>query len=383
VKGRSELNGTTYLPTLDGWRAIAILAVMVCHAGDELFGPGGGAESARWHHLTRFGAHGVDVFFGLSGFLITRRLLEEKAARGDIHLGGFYVRRAFRILPPYLLYLVAVGLLGAAGVLGVGRLEWWSSALFFRNYLPELSSSSTGGGWYTAHFWSLAVEEHFYLLWPALLILTGASRRSFWVAGALVFAIALWRVIDFRTGVSQGLLPGVGGFMRSDWRMDGLFAGCAAAVAFPALRGRLSRNPARSSALTLAALAALIACIVLAPPLAMLWQSLLIALLVSLTAGASTTSLLSRALELAPVRWVGRISYSLYLWQQLFLLERSVGAPPLGVLQRLPLNVLAVFTAAVLSHYLLERPLLRLGHALSSRLRVAASPHPAVVSTPS
>ena len=161
-----------YLPTLDGWRAIAILAVILDHIVTWQF---------RYAHptlfkFTRTGPNGVSLFFAISGFLICSRLLEEENATGKISLRGFYIRRASRIVPAALTYLLVIGLLGFAGYILVSPWDWWSSVLFFRNYLPP-DMISRGWGGYTMHYWSLAVEEHFYLLWPGLLVFVGRGAR--------------------------------------------------------------------------------------------------------------------------------------------------------------------------------------------------------------
>ena len=130
----------------------------------------------------------------LSGFLITRRLMEEWRAAGRIDGESFYARRAFRILPPMLVYLAVVSLLGL-GLhwipMDLGQLA--ASLFFYRNYLTAPVTQA----WYTGHFWSLAVEEHFYLIWPVLLWMAGL-RRARWLAPALALAVAVWRVADSR-----------------------------------------------------------------------------------------------------------------------------------------------------------------------------------------
>src|SRR5258708_16736007 len=100
-----------YLPTLDGWRAIAILGVIICHGTTAIFGPGGTYVNSRVFDLTRNGALGVDIFFGISGFLICTRLLQEEQKQGRISLKNFYIRRGFRILPPYLFFLSILSLI--------------------------------------------------------------------------------------------------------------------------------------------------------------------------------------------------------------------------------------------------------------------------------
>ncbi len=108
-----------YLPTLDGWRTVAILAVMICHATDSVFHAEGSHPNAFLHAVTRYGALGVDIFFGISGFLICSRLLTEHQGNGGIRLGRFYMRRFFRILPPYLTYLGGLAALAAFGLVPI------------------------------------------------------------------------------------------------------------------------------------------------------------------------------------------------------------------------------------------------------------------------
>ena len=360
-------SGGKYLPTLDGWRAIAILGVMVCHAGDAVFHPEGTYPHAGWHAFTRHGALGVDIFFGISGFLICSRLLDEQRESGRIRLGRFYTRRAFRILPPYLTYLAVLAVLAATGLVAIGPKAWLSCLLFFRNYLP----GPQGAGDYTGHFWSLSVEEHFYLLWPGLLLLCGIPRARRLVV-CLAAGIAAWRLVEFRQAWLARCLPGVGFFPRTDIRLDGLLWGCWAALLLqaPGWRARLERWLSPWAWLLL--LGAFAACVHCQPPLAMMWQAVLIPLLLLGTVlhpGAPA----GRLLETAALRWVGRLSYSLYLWNSLFFAGMDKPRPlPLGPLQELPWSILPVFACAALSYYLVERPMIRLGHSLTARTQRSA-----------
>lgn len=348
-----------YLPTLDGWRAIAILMVMVAHAANAVFAPGAGGEDAFWYAVTRYGAKGVDVFFGISGFLICSRLLEEHETHGTISLKGFYIRRALRILPPYAVYLAAIVILAALGTVPLGRTELLTSIFFSRNLFHTISDAAS---WFTGHLWSLAVEEHFYLLWPGLLVFwTPAKARRNVVLFAL--AIAAWRIIEFRLRLLEQVLPGVSFYERTDIRLDALLWGCWFALILrdAAWRERLTRLLGGWRWWFL--MAALIAVMVLPIPLAMLWQALLIAAVIAGTT-LNPDTVVGRFLEAKPPRWIGRISYSLYLWQNLFLIPLGA-AWHLGLLQTLPLNIVAAFAAAALSYYVVERRMIKLGHRLA------------------
>ena len=287
-----------HLPTLDGWRAVAILAVLCCHLG--------------WPNaaVAPYGAMGVSVFFALSGFLITRRLMEG----GRVDVADFYRRRAFRILPPIVVYVAVVALLGLGLRLipmDVGQLL--ASLFFYRNYL----TTAVPQGWYTGHFWSLAVEEHFYLMWPALLCIVG-FRRARWLAPALALAIAAWRAVDARYDWIGRLNPALrGSLARTDYRLDILLFGCALALVWDDARVRALLQRFGGTALAVGAAVAAICCQVWTPPGYLTMVAVLMALLPAATV-ARPGSWAGRVLETPLLAWVGRMSYSLYVWQQLF-----------------------------------------------------------------
>ena len=232
----STLKG--YIPTLDGWRAVAILAVMASHAGHSY-----SAATGRESFFDRIasGTHGVNLFFAISGLLITSRLLEEWDTSGRVSLKRFYTRRAFRILPPALLYLGVVALLGALGLLPVVWSEFVAATLFFRNYLPVILGPN-GAGFFTSHYWSLGVEEHFYLFWPALLLLAG-RKRALPVAIVIAVLVAVWRHFEAWREIMlyNAIQPTY--FARSDTRIDSIMWGVVAALALsrPEVRAFVER----------------------------------------------------------------------------------------------------------------------------------------------
>src|ERR1700751_4859827 len=150
-------SGLLRIRTLDGWRGLAIVLVTAQHAAIW--------SRFRYRIWANLGSLGVDIFFVVSGYIITLRLLEEMERTSTIDLRSFYCRRAFRMLPLVCAYLLTLTILSASITLpGFHTSEILGSLFFFRNY----QVAATGDGFYTMHFWSLAVEEHFYLLWPAL-----------------------------------------------------------------------------------------------------------------------------------------------------------------------------------------------------------------------
>ncbi len=328
-----------YLPTLDGWRALAVAAVIVCHAG--------GTIAPEWRWLTVKGAVGVDVFFAISGLLICGRLLEEWKAEGGVDLGAFYTRRAFRILPAYWFYLGAAALL-----VHPAPRDLAACLLFVRNYLPAPAN------WFTGHFWSLAVEEHFYMLLPGALYFLGPRRLRIALPAAAL-AIAVWRMVDFRWHVLTAHIPGVSFLMRTDIRLDGLLWGAFAAVVLHSDGGAEFARRWLGVWTWRGAALAFVACVLWQPPLAMLWIALLAPVLLAGTV-LHPHRHAGRVLDWEPLRWVGRLSYSLYLWQQLFFAPE--GEPRvLGAWQEWPLAPAGVLACALISYLLVEQPLIRLG----------------------
>ena len=330
-----------YLPTLDGWRAIAVLSVVAYHLTYHIAMPISLAIL-----LNGFGQKGVEFFFGISGLLITQRLLEEYRERHQVSLKQFYIRRAARILPPALAYLAVIALLGAGGVIVVSRAGIIAALFFARNYF--------GGSWYEGHYWSLAVEEHFYIFWPGILVLFGRKRAA-WVAGGVILAVTIWRAILWLPLGKAVVLPWF--LYHTDTRLDALLCGALAAILVDQYTDWIRTHLKPAIALPTLWFFFLLLIGVHGPlnSLARLGQAVIIPLLL-LTTVLHPQSLVSTLLEARLLRWIGRLSYSLYLWQQLFL-----GSG----LRMWPLKVAACFAAAYASYRLVERPAIRLGHRLA------------------
>ncbi len=214
TKNPSE-NGV--IPSLNGLRAISILIVLVSHAGFGNVVPGG---------------LGVTIFFFLSGYLITTLLMDEYERSGQINIGKFYLRRLFRLFPPLLVTLCIAYSLVALGLLD-GGISWsgvLAQLLYFANYYGLFfdPGNTTAAG--TGILWSLAVEEHFYLIYPAVLaslLALGSSRRRI----AVVLAIACLAVLAWRLYLaSQPNFVTERTYYSSDTRVDSILFGCLLAL---------------------------------------------------------------------------------------------------------------------------------------------------------
>jgi len=342
-----ELEPIGRIPTLDGWRAIAILSVLFVH----IRLPGLLGHLGVVHYF-----EGVSLFFALSGFLITTRLLEEYDSTGAISWRKFYIRRAFRILPPAFLTLAVLALLGPGlHIFPSKTSEIIASVFFYRNYVIN-------GEWYTGHFWSLAVEEHFYILWPAVLSLVGVARG----AGAALFftgVFTLWRHAFMY--VDQAVPP-LAAIHRTDYRISGLFWGCAVAFLWRNQTARLVLTRVVRSWWSLPIIAGIMALARFSPH----WSGrpwvddgldILVATLPLITV-ADPRGIVSRVLKTRLLSWIGRISYSLYLWQQLF---NALPYVPKSFVQQLPFNLIAAFLVASFSYYFVERPSIAFGGRLA------------------
>jgi peptidoglycan/LPS O-acetylase OafA/YrhL len=354
-----------YLPTLDGWRAIAILTVMVFHSRDALIRALGAPMVWLAPSMELWGPFGVDIFFAISGLLITSRLLAEEDLKGKISLRSFYIRRMFRILPPSLLYLGVLAVLGGLGVLAFQADSWRAALLFYMNF-------TVNPWWYVGHFWSLAVEEHFYAFWPAVLLFVPRTRRLA-VAVGLCATVLAWRMLNAKFA-EIGLAMGSSFLLhqsRTDFQMDAILWGAAAALAYLLFRDKKWFQR------------------FLTPQVGIVWMLLIVVSLLlpgswKLAQGfrlfrrlAMPVVLLNsilhcngwagRLLDSWVMRKMGRLSYSLYLWQQLFMVRGIENVVHVPWPQVFPLNFLCAFGCAVLSYNLVEKPCIRMGHWMASR----------------
>jgi peptidoglycan/LPS O-acetylase OafA/YrhL len=347
-KPEAAVKSVGYLPTLDGWRACAVMAVIISHFG---YSAGILKNAPHWiqYVLIGSGVKGVQLFFAISGFLITSRLIEEWNHSGEISLKRFYIRRVCRILPPAMTYLLVILLLGVVGLAPFQWKYWLSAVCFFRNYMPV-----GGGTVLDIHYWTLSVEEQFYLIWPALLVLFGLIRARY-TASFLIFAIWIWRWIAIHHIAGASL--GQGDWSRSEVCFDGLLVGCFFALILesPEVKKFFVKY------FSVGAVAIVITIILVSggstyTPGGRTIQATLMPVLIVATI-LNPQTWLGRLLEFPALRWIGRLSYSLYIWQQLFAFQKFL---PWYALQ-----FVALFGVAALSFYGIEKPMIRLGYRLA------------------
>jgi peptidoglycan/LPS O-acetylase OafA/YrhL len=308
----------SYLPALDGLRGVAILLVV----GYHYFG------------LPLGGNQGVDLFFVLSGFLITTLLLEEREA-GRISLRCFYTRRARRLFPALAVLLAAFLLLGGGLKLAAAGGLYTGNVMLAFGWFPGLRSAPIGP------LWSLAQEEQFYLVWPLIIIVLGRRRLPL-IFGALLILLAGYRIGVYFSGASFDRI-----YYGADLHSDGLVAGALLA----ALRHR-RRSFAVPEWVGQLGGAVLLGAVIVRLDTAE-WQTFSLPIVdlacVALVAAAVSQTEMARTLSTRWLVWTGTISYSLYLWHDLVRSEIHERA----------LAIAVSFFVAWLSYRFVEQPFRR------------------------
>jgi peptidoglycan/LPS O-acetylase OafA/YrhL len=342
--------GAGRLPSLDGLRAVSIFLVLGWHLNSEDRVPG------AWFISYYYGTLGVQIFFVISGFLITWLLLAEEAQVGSVSLKSFYARRALRILPVQFAYLSVLALLTFTT-----RLHWTAcQVLTAITYTKDFGCQ----GWVDGHLWSLSVEEQFYLLWPPILVLT-KRRTAVVVSLVLIVLFPVLRAVFHATHILRftGLMF-----------FDNIMIGCLAALVARHAPNRLGRCLSwYSTVLRTTAVLLMIAMNVLQDK--MLLGIVTVPFAFTIQAGCAAYLICSYAfnrtglgyviLNARPVAYIGVLSYSLYIWQQLFFSDPRLFGWESSPLLTFPINLALAFATAMASYHLFELPLL----SLRSRFR--------------
>jgi peptidoglycan/LPS O-acetylase OafA/YrhL len=326
------LNGTSFvvqrIPSLDGLRAISISFVILAHL-------------VKWKHIPlrtmeTYGATGVHVFFVLSGFLITSLLLREYECSSTINLRDFYTRRAFRIFPAAFVFL------GVVSFLYWPRIGWYhlAAAVF---YVANMDLSRP---WIFGHLWSLSIEEQFYLLWP--FAVKKWYRYRIVILLCVFLGTPVFRTALYAFKVHSGLITSLPAFSNH------LAIGCLLAI-FAARLPKIRRSWA----------AVMLFVVIGTPwfagstPSRTLFMLFVLHPLLNIAIAGIVLHVIQvpyRALNWTPVAWLGKISYSLYLWQELWCSNAALHA---GLILVVP-----ALACACVSYYIVEQPMLRLRERL-------------------
>jgi peptidoglycan/LPS O-acetylase OafA/YrhL len=325
------------IPSLDGLRAISITLVILSHL-------------VKWKHVSlermqTYGDLGVHVFFVLSGYLITNLLLREHDRTSTINLRDFYIRRAFRIFPAAFVFLAVVV------ILYWHQMHWYHvvAALL---YVANMDISRP---WIFGHLWSLSIEEQFYLLWP--FAVKKWHRHRTVILLCVFLATPIFRTALYAFKVHNGLIGSLPA------HADQLAIGCLLAIFAP----RLPRIGGYV-ALIMVLIAILFPWFPATSPSRTLFMLFVLRPVLHVSIAGLVLHVIQvpyRALNWFPVAWLGKISYSVYLWQELFCSNPS--------LQFGYALVLPTLAAACLSYYLVEQPMLRVRERLARNRHIPAA----------
>lgn len=350
-----------HVPALDGVRGVAVALVVLYHLG--LPAPGGFL--------------GVDLFFVLSGFLITTLLLREWASDGRIDLIRFWLRRARRLLPAlFVLLIVAAVVASKASPFDKSSLRWdllsslgyvanWRFILAGQSYFQEFTAPSP-----VRALWSLAIEEQFYIVWPliafgSMAFLRRATGRRRLIVPVVFVAAAAASVASLALRYDQ--FDPSAAYYATDARVHELLVGAGAAVLFamaPRVVAFVERHAGWIAAISLALIILAGAAFSDSSSLYYFGGSLLFslccaALVLAVVAGADSRGPAIRLLRLRPVVWLGAVSYGVYLWHWPLIVWLTPAVTHLDGPALLALRVSATLVVVTLSYYIVERPIRR------------------------
>ena len=334
------------IQSLNGLRAIAIMLVIIWHITFGLNCPSFIYTTSQ--HL-ELGNSGIQLFFVVSGFLITGLLLKEKAETGSIHLGRFYLKRLIKIFPVYFAYILVIAILKVTGIAKIDVKDFLAPVLFVSNFF--------GSNWLLAHSWTLSVEVQFYLILPLIFIFL-PRHYIFLIAVILLYDLFYFFIrlhpasFAFR-GLFLALPPVIFGSILSLALYKNWFKKIHAVLMRPVFAFSLILSliiffprlyhPARF----------------LRVPFDYIVSSLLMTIFLYYAVHCSTRNWVYKILNNRLIVYIGLISYGIYIWQQLFFAPAPLFTlyPAWAVF---PFNVVLAISTGLLSYIFIEKPFLRL-----------------------
>lgn len=334
---------------MDGFRAISILLILFCHSRLTGGFPQGLSDIARQAEV------GVTIFFVISGFLITNLLLVEEAKNGSISIGSFYLRRVFRILPVYFLYTVFILLWRNMENVSVSPSNLLHVSTFTVNFDRQKD-------WFLGHFWSLSVEEQFYLFWPAILILRRKHLKIMLLFLVVYSCVARVIAYKFPAYAFVSLSP----FFSFS---DAIFIGAFGGIMFFENPDIFKHKIFGSYLAQLIALSLFLLFVyftehgILAPvslPFGNAIISISVLFLIS-SYIVPSDKIIFKILNSRAFVHIGILSYSIYIWQEFFFVGEIK-----AFWRIFPYNILVIYCVSLASYHLWEKPFLKLKKQFST-----------------
>ena len=355
-------NASAYIASLDGLRGISILMVFVAHIGFEKIVPGG---------------LGVTIFFFISGYLITNLLIDEYYKSGSVDLKLFYSRRMLRLYPPLLLMITLFTAIQFYIQQPVQKGQLFPALFYYENYYYFYGNyrNTTVG-----ILWSLAVEEHFYLVFPLIFLLLFKKPKVFLISMiVLIFIPLALRFQGVRLYSSSADLSEAYCYLLTHTRFDSILFGCLASIILYSKRTRIYESVLSSKLAFAVALLVQIGCLVIRDPmfrntLRYTLQGVSLFILIPAIVNIKSYQWLNQLLSAKPIVWVGRLSYSIYLMHMMavnyLLFIKNNGHAALYYLA----VTAATVALASASYYTIEKPLGKLRKKLRPKVVLQADP---------
>lgn len=342
-----------WYPSINGWRSVGVILVIFSHLNIKYPVFDRFSDNLIWGTITSFihdGNLGVNVFFIVSGFLISSLLIEEERNFKKISIRKFYMRRFLRIFPAYYFLLLVYFILQLYDVIEISDRSWFTSLVFIKyiNWFME---------YLTSHLWSLSIEENFYLLFPLLFLLGDKFRKR-----VVIFLFLMPPISRVVYHFSDHMWINNLSFTS---RIDAICIGCFCAFYKDWILEKIGKSWKNWFYLAVIGMFSLrflnmlsyrFELEILFVPFGVTYgtfANVFIALIIMYSI-YGPQKWLYRFLNTRIMTFIGMISYSLYLWQQLFIYA------DLGWFSVLPLNIICFFGMALISYYFIERPFLKL-----------------------
>jgi peptidoglycan/LPS O-acetylase OafA/YrhL len=344
-----------YIRGFDGLRAVSIILVLLTHLGIDKVVMSSPFFS-RFYFLF-FSVTGVMIFFTISGFLITLLLLKEKKASGRIDFKNFLIRRFLRLFPLLFVFYIVIFVLMGFGILERNYEALFLSFLYLYNFVPRYNYTGE-----LAHTWSLGIEEQFYLFWPLIISFLKKYKNLVLFSLLLVSVSFLWSVFYPVLALADDKIRFLNeGFYLERWFIPAclpIITGALTAIILLKKENALQKLFYKTYIfLLLAFVVYFMQLFIPGMPdqLVELFKPFGVAILL-VWIYYNQASILVNILEFKPISFIGKISYGIYVYQGLFLRTGPGGELKI---QHFPLNIILVFAMAILSYFLIEKPIMR------------------------